>query len=88
MAPLVRNWHVINRFGASHTLILYLRSNNCHFSHSIRVLFLYISDVHLELEQRIAKFMNMEESLLYSYGFATTASAVPAYCKRGDLVYV
>lgn len=32
--------------------------------------------------------MNLEESLLYSYGFATAASAIPAYCKRGDLVYV
>lgn len=45
-------------------------------------------DVHLELEERLAKFMEMEESVLYAYGFATTASAIPAYCKRGDLVFV
>lgn len=48
----------------------------------------FIADVHLELEERIAKFMDMEESVLYSYGFSTAASAIPAYCKRGDLVYV
>lgn len=51
-------------------------------------LFLTYLDVHLELEERIAKFMNLEESVLYSYGFAAAASAIPAYCKRGDLVYV
>lgn len=45
-------------------------------------------DVHLELEERIAKFMKMEESVLYSYGFSTVASAIPAYCKRGDLLFV
>uniref|UniRef100_A0A4W3IHQ1 Serine palmitoyltransferase 1 n=1 Tax=Callorhinchus milii TaxID=7868 RepID=A0A4W3IHQ1_CALMI len=45
-------------------------------------------DVHLELEDRIAKFMRTEEAIIYSYGFATIASAIPAYSKRGDLVFV
>lgn len=45
-------------------------------------------DVHLELEDRIAKFMRAEEAIIYSYGFATIASAIPAYSKRGDLVFV
>lgn len=44
-------------------------------------------DVHLELEAKLAKFMNMEESVLYSYGFATVASAIPAYAKRGDVIF-
>lgn len=44
-------------------------------------------DVHLELEGRIAKFMEMEESVLYSYGFATVSSAIPAYCKRNDVIF-
>ncbi|KAJ6669681.1 hypothetical protein lerEdw1_000230 [Lerista edwardsae] len=45
-------------------------------------------DVHLELEDRLAKFMKTEEAILYSYGFATIASAIPAYSKRGDIVFV
>ncbi|XP_011629805.1 serine palmitoyltransferase 1 [Pogonomyrmex barbatus] len=45
-------------------------------------------DVHLELEERLAKFMNMEEAIIYSYGFSTIASAIPAYCKRNDLIFV
>lgn len=45
-------------------------------------------DVHLELEERIAKFMEMEEAVVYSYGFSTLASAISAYCKRSDVVFV
>ncbi|XP_044301984.1 serine palmitoyltransferase 1 isoform X1 [Varanus komodoensis] len=45
-------------------------------------------DVHLELEGRLAKFMRTEEAIIYSYGFATIASAIPAYSKRGDIVFV
>ncbi|KAJ6648610.1 Serine palmitoyltransferase 1 [Pseudolycoriella hygida] len=46
------------------------------------------SDVHLELEQRLAKFMQAESAVLYSYGFSTIASAIPAYSKQGDIVFV
>uniref|UniRef100_A0A4W4GZC3 Serine palmitoyltransferase 1 n=1 Tax=Electrophorus electricus TaxID=8005 RepID=A0A4W4GZC3_ELEEL len=45
-------------------------------------------DVHLELEERLAKFMRTEEAIIYSYGFATIASAIPAYSKRGDIIFV
>ncbi|XP_072310281.1 serine palmitoyltransferase 1 [Eucyclogobius newberryi] len=45
-------------------------------------------DVHLELESRLANFMKTEEAIIYSYGFATIASAIPAYSKRGDIVFV
>ncbi|KAM9820457.1 serine palmitoyltransferase 1 [Neosynchiropus ocellatus] len=45
-------------------------------------------DVHLELESRLAKFMETEEAIIYSYGFATIASAIPAYSKRGDIIFV
>lgn len=45
-------------------------------------------DVHLDLEDRLAKFMHTEEAIIYSYGFATIASAIPAYSKRGDIVFV
>uniref|UniRef100_A0A0B6Y1E3 Serine palmitoyltransferase 1 n=1 Tax=Arion vulgaris TaxID=1028688 RepID=A0A0B6Y1E3_9EUPU len=44
-------------------------------------------DVHLKLEEEIAKFMHCEEAILYSYGFATIASAIPAYSKRGDIIF-
>lgn len=44
-------------------------------------------DVHLELEERLAKFMEVEETCVYSYGFSTIASAIPAYAKRGDIVF-
>ncbi|KAG8130762.1 hypothetical protein E2320_017425 [Naja naja] len=45
-------------------------------------------DVHLELEERLARYMKTEEAILYSYGFATIASAIPAYSKRGDILFV
>ncbi|MEE6459710.1 hypothetical protein FKM82_000706 [Ascaphus truei] len=32
--------------------------------------------------------MGTEEAIIYSYGFATIASAIPAYSKRGDIVFV
>ncbi|XP_075978919.1 serine palmitoyltransferase subunit I [Anticarsia gemmatalis] len=45
-------------------------------------------DVHLDLEERLAKFLEVEETCVYSYGFSTVASAIPAYAKRGDIVFV
>ncbi|XP_044741042.1 serine palmitoyltransferase 1 [Chrysoperla carnea] len=44
-------------------------------------------DVHLSLEDRLAKFMNTEAAVIYSYGFSTIASAIPAYCKRADVIF-
>ena len=44
-------------------------------------------DVHLDLEKELAEFLNVEEAILYSYGFATAASAIPAYSKRGDIIF-
>jgi len=49
---------------------------------------LVTSDVHLNLEERLQEFMRCEEAILYSYGFATIASAIPAYSKRGDIIFV
>jgi len=45
-------------------------------------------DVHLDLENRIANFMGLEEAAIYAYGFSTIASAIPAYAKRGDVIFV
>lgn len=45
-------------------------------------------DVHLDCEARIAKFLGTPDSILYSYGLSTMFSAIPAFCKRGDVVVV
>eukprot|EP01028_Stygiella_incarcerata_P012373 TRINITY_DN755_c0_g2_i1.p1 TRINITY_DN755_c0_g2~~TRINITY_DN755_c0_g2_i1.p1 ORF type:complete len:495 (-),score=144.03 TRINITY_DN755_c0_g2_i1:1567-3051(-) len=45
-------------------------------------------DVHLALEDRIQRFFGTEACILYSYGFATVASAIPAFAKRGDFLIV
>lgn len=44
-------------------------------------------DVHLKLEERIAEFTHTEESIVYSYGFATISSVIPAYSKRNDIIF-
>ncbi len=38
-------------------------------------------DIHLELEERLAKFFNCEEGIIYSYGFSTIASIIPGKIK-------
>ena len=45
-------------------------------------------DAHINLEKEIAAFMGVEEAILYSYGFATVASAIAAYAKKGDILFV
>ncbi|KAK7852675.1 long chain base biosynthesis protein 1 [Quercus suber] len=45
-------------------------------------------DVHLDCEARIAKFLGTPDSILYSYGLSTMFSAIPAFCKKGDVVVV
>jgi len=56
---------------------------------STYILFNYNSaEVHLDLEEKLAKFMNCEEAVVYSYGFSTIASAIPAYSKRSDVIFV
>ncbi|XP_048141450.1 long chain base biosynthesis protein 1-like [Rhodamnia argentea] len=43
-------------------------------------------DVHLDCETRIAKFLGTCDSILYSYGLSTMFSAIPAFCKKGDII--
>ncbi|XP_015183420.1 PREDICTED: serine palmitoyltransferase 1 [Polistes dominula] len=45
-------------------------------------------DTHLDLEERLAKFTGTEEAIVFSYAFSTVSTAIPAYCKKNDLVYV
>ncbi|CAI9727249.1 serine palmitoyltransferase 1-like [Octopus vulgaris] len=44
-------------------------------------------DVHLDMEDKMRRFLGAESAILYSYGFATVASAIPAYSKRGDVIF-
>lgn len=45
-------------------------------------------DVHLEVEDELAKFMGTESAVLYSAGFATISSVIPAFSKPGDVLIV
>eukprot|EP00124_Ichthyophonus_hoferi_P000834 Ihof_evm4s35 gene=Ihof_evmTU4s35 len=44
-------------------------------------------DSHVHLEEELAEFLGTEEAILYSYGFATVTSAIPAYSKRNDVIF-
>lgn len=56
----------------------------------IKLLLFFIgtTDVHLELEECLAKFLHREESIVYSYGFVAISSSIAAYCKKNDVVFV
>ena len=45
-------------------------------------------DVHVHLEEKLAAYFGAEQAVLYSYGFSTIASAIPAYAKKGDIIFV
>jgi serine palmitoyltransferase len=44
------------------------------------------ADVHMELERDIADFLGVEAAIIYSQGFSTISSVIPAFCKRGDII--
>ncbi|KAI3430742.1 hypothetical protein D9Q98_009154 [Chlorella vulgaris] len=43
-------------------------------------------DVHLQLEERLARFMGTEEAILYSYDLSTLPSILPAFASKKDLI--
>jgi len=45
-------------------------------------------DVHIELEKALATFLNTEKAIIYSFGIATISSVVPAFVRKGDLLFV
>jgi len=45
-------------------------------------------DVHLELEDKLAAFLGTEQAIVYSFGIATISSVVPAFVRKGDLLFV
>lgn len=40
----------------------------------------------MDFERDIAEFLGTEASILYSQGFSTISSVIPAFCKRGDII--
>jgi len=40
----------------------------------------------MTLENDIADFLGTEAAILYSQGFSTISSVIPAFCKRGDII--
>lgn len=43
-------------------------------------------DVHMQFEHDVADFLGAEAAILYSQGFSTIQSVIPAFCKRGDII--
>lgn len=43
-------------------------------------------DLHIELEQRLARFKHAEASLVYQTGFAANAGLIPQLAGKGDLI--
>ncbi|CAB4418373.1 unnamed protein product [Rhizophagus irregularis] len=43
-------------------------------------------DVHTEIERKISDFLGTEDTIIYSQGFSTINSAIPSFCKRGDII--
>lgn len=43
-------------------------------------------DVHQTLERDLADFLGAEAAIIYSQGFSTVSSVIPAFCKRGDII--
>lgn len=40
----------------------------------------------MDLEKEIAEFLGTEACILYSQGFSTISSVIPAFIKRGDII--
>lgn len=45
-------------------------------------------DIHMKLERDIARFLGVDDAIIYSQGFSTISSVIPAFSKRGDLLVV
>merc|ERR1719353_132240 len=43
-------------------------------------------DVHLDLEEKLARFLQVEAAIIYSFGIATPSSVIPAFVRKGDVL--
>lgn len=44
-------------------------------------------DIHLEMEKRICSFLGTEGACVYSSGYTTSTSVIPAFSQRGDMIF-
>ena len=44
-------------------------------------------DIHVELERRLAKFLNREEALVFSTGYQTNVGIISTIAGKGDIVF-
>ena len=42
--------------------------------------------MHINFERDVSDFLGTEATILYSQGFSTISSVIPAFCKRGDTI--
>lgn len=49
---------------------------------------IFLLDVHLDLEQRLKQFFNVEGAIYYSFGYCTVSSVIPCFAKKDDLLLV
>lgn len=45
-------------------------------------------DVHVRLEEDLARYLDSEQAIIYGQDFVTAGSVIPAFLKRGDLCVV
>ncbi|PHM65098.1 8-amino-7-oxononanoate synthase [Xenorhabdus stockiae] len=45
------------------------------------------SDLHLEMEKRLAKFLDVEDVITFSSGFSANLAALSTLCREGDIVF-
>jgi len=45
-------------------------------------------DAHIHIEKALATFLGTERAIIYSFGIATISSVVPAFVRKGDLLFV
>lgn len=45
-----------------------------------------VTDLHRELEQRIAKFYNSEDCIVFPSGYGTNVGVISAICNKGDII--
>lgn len=45
-----------------------------------------ITDLHRELEQRIANFYHVEDSIVFPSGYGTNVGVISAICNKGDVI--
>lgn len=43
-------------------------------------------DIHLELQNELARILDAEAAIIYAQGYSAVASVIPAFSKSGDVI--